>query len=139
MHRVFSLVKRVLDGTYQGSAQPEHLQAYLDEFVFRFNCRGSHKRGLLFFRLLEAAIAGSPVPCKDLAVVHSQPMIVPNPPSAPRLLPRTLAGDPIERPWRASTWLLEAAAAGTARMNVMMAEAVTLAKIAGAAEVDQAP
>lgn len=38
----------------------------------------------------------------------------------------------------ARTWLLEAAAAGTARMNVKMAEAVTLAKIAGAAVVDQA-
>lgn len=38
----------------------------------------------------------------------------------------------------ARTWLLEAAAAGTARMNVKMAEAVTLAKIAGTAEVDQA-
>ena len=38
----------------------------------------------------------------------------------------------------ARTWLLEAAAAGTARMNVKMAEAVTLAKIAGTAQVDQA-
>ena len=38
----------------------------------------------------------------------------------------------------ARTWLLEAAAAGTARMNVKMAEAVALAKIAGQSEVDQA-
>jgi transposase len=38
----------------------------------------------------------------------------------------------------ARTWLLEAAAAGTARMNVKMAEAVTLAKIAGTTEVDHA-
>jgi len=38
----------------------------------------------------------------------------------------------------ARAWLLEAAAAGTARMNVKMAEAVTLAKIAGTTEVDQA-
>lgn len=38
----------------------------------------------------------------------------------------------------ARTWLLEAAAAGTARMNVKMAEAVALAKIAGQAEVDHA-
>jgi len=38
----------------------------------------------------------------------------------------------------ARTWLLEAAAAGTARMNVKMAEAVTLAKIAGTAVVDRA-
>jgi hypothetical protein len=38
----------------------------------------------------------------------------------------------------ARSWLLEAAAAGTARMNVKMAEAVTLAKIAGTVEVDHA-
>lgn len=38
----------------------------------------------------------------------------------------------------ARTWLLEAAAAGTARMNVKMAEAVALAKIAGAADVNLA-
>ncbi|MCI0144127.1 IS21 family transposase, partial [Arthrobacter bambusae] len=38
----------------------------------------------------------------------------------------------------ARTWLVEAAAAGTARMNVKMAEAVTLAKIAGTETVDRA-
>nr|WP_246021471.1 IS21 family transposase [Arthrobacter echini] len=38
----------------------------------------------------------------------------------------------------AHAWLLEAAAAGTARMNQKMAEAVALAKISGTAEVDQA-
>lgn len=27
VHRLFSLTKRVLEGTYQGSVQPEHLQA----------------------------------------------------------------------------------------------------------------
>ena len=62
VRRLFSLTKRVLDGTHQGSAQPEHLQAYLDEFVFRFDRRTSHKRGMLFFRLLQAAVAGSPAP-----------------------------------------------------------------------------
>ncbi len=38
----------------------------------------------------------------------------------------------------ARTWLVEAAAAGAQRMNVKMAEAVTLAKIAGTAAVDRA-
>lgn len=38
----------------------------------------------------------------------------------------------------ARTWLLEAAAAGAQRINVKMAEAVALAKIAGADEVDKA-
>ena len=102
VHRLFSLTKRVLDGTHQGSVQPEHLQAYLGEFVFRFNRRTSHKRGMLFFRLLEAAVAGSPAPYKDIAVIHRKPLIVPIPPPAPRDLPRTLAGLPLERPWRAA-------------------------------------
>lgn len=38
----------------------------------------------------------------------------------------------------AHAWLLEAAAAGTARMNMKMAEAVALAKISGITEVDTA-
>ncbi len=38
----------------------------------------------------------------------------------------------------AAAWLVEAAAAGTARMNVKMAEAVALAKIAGTEAVDRA-
>lgn len=38
----------------------------------------------------------------------------------------------------AKTWLVEAAAAGTGRINVKMAEAVTLAKIAGTESVDRA-
>ncbi|NUS34919.1 MAG: IS21 family transposase [Pseudarthrobacter sp.] len=38
----------------------------------------------------------------------------------------------------ARTWLVEAAAAGTGRMNVKMAEAVALAKIAGTESVDRA-
>jgi hypothetical protein len=38
----------------------------------------------------------------------------------------------------ARTWLIEAAAAGTGRMNVKMAEAVTLAKIACTETVDRA-
>lgn len=38
----------------------------------------------------------------------------------------------------AATWLVEAAAAGTGRMNLKMAEAVTLAKIAGTKQVDRA-
>ena len=102
VHRLFSLAKRVLDGTYQGSVQPEHLQAYLNEFVFRFNRRRSHKRGMLFFRLLEAAVAGSPAPYKDIAVIHRKPLVAPIPPPVPHDLPHTLAGPPRERPWRAA-------------------------------------
>ena len=61
VHRVASLVKRWILGTYHGSVQPEHLDAYLDEFVFRFNRRTSTSRGLLFYRLMQQAVVTAPV------------------------------------------------------------------------------
>ena len=54
-HRVVSLVKRWLLGTYQGAVANAQLPYYLDEFTFRFNRRSSRARGLLFYRLLEQA------------------------------------------------------------------------------------
>ena len=48
VHRVASLVKRWILGTHHGSVHPGHLDAYLDEFVFRFNRRNSSLRGMLF-------------------------------------------------------------------------------------------
>src|SRR6266545_830759 len=59
-HRVASLLKRWLLGTHQGSVSPEHLDAYLGEFTFRFNRRSSRRRGLLFYRLLEQAVITPP-------------------------------------------------------------------------------
>jgi hypothetical protein len=56
VHRVASLLKRWLLGTHQGGGKPRQLDAYLDEFVFRFNRRKSASRGLLFYRLLEQAV-----------------------------------------------------------------------------------
>lgn len=56
VHRVASLLKRWLLGTYQGGVSQEHLDYYLDEFTFRFNRRRSRSRGLLFYRLLEGAV-----------------------------------------------------------------------------------
>lgn len=55
VHRVASLVKRWLLGTYQGGISKAHLSYYLDEYTFRFNRRTSRARGLLFYRLLEQA------------------------------------------------------------------------------------
>ena len=55
VHRVASLVKRWLLGTYQGGVSKAHLPYYLDEFTFRFNRRSSRARGLLFHRLIEQA------------------------------------------------------------------------------------
>ena len=41
VHRIASLLKRWLLGTHQGGTQFQHIQLYLDEFVFRFNRRTS--------------------------------------------------------------------------------------------------
>jgi transposase-like protein len=61
VHRVASLVKRWILGTHHGSVQPGHLDAYLDEFVFRFNQRTSTSRGMLFYRLMQQAVVTAPV------------------------------------------------------------------------------
>ncbi len=66
VHRVASLLKRWLMGTHQGAIRGEHLDAYLEEFTFRFNRRSSRRRGLLFYRLLEQAVVTDPAPYKDL-------------------------------------------------------------------------
>lgn len=56
VHRVAALLKRWYFGTYHGRVDKERLQTYLDEFVFRFNRRTSGSRGLVFHRLIQAAI-----------------------------------------------------------------------------------
>ena len=61
VHRVAALIKRWILGTHHGSVQPAHLDAYLDEFVFRFNRRTSTSRGMLFYRLLQQAVVTNPV------------------------------------------------------------------------------
>ena len=62
--RVASLLKRWLLGTHQGAVRPSHLDYYLDEFTFRFNRRTSRARGMLFYRLLQQAVAVEPFPAK---------------------------------------------------------------------------
>jgi transposase-like protein len=66
IHTIVSLLKRWLLGTHQGAVEPNHLQAYLDEYVFRFNRRKSAQRGLLFYRLLESAMRTKTISYKDL-------------------------------------------------------------------------
>lgn len=66
VHRIASLLKRVLSGTHQGAVSPKHLDSYLDEYTFRFNRRTSRARGLLFYRLLEQAVCISAVPYKKI-------------------------------------------------------------------------
>ncbi len=64
VHRVASLLKRWLLGTHQGGVSIRQLDFYLDEFVFRFYRRTSGSRGLLFYRLMQQAVATPPKPAK---------------------------------------------------------------------------
>ena len=59
VHLTFTLLKRLMLGTYHGTPRGRHLPAYLDEFVFRFNRRALPPagRGL---RLLERAMQTQP-------------------------------------------------------------------------------
>jgi transposase-like protein len=56
--RVFSNLKRWLAGTHHGRVEAHHLQAYLDEYAFRFNRR--FRRGPAFLRALMLLVATRP-------------------------------------------------------------------------------
>jgi transposase-like protein len=60
VHRAVSLLKRWMLGTHQGAIGYQHLDDYLNEFVFRFNRRKSASRGKLFLRLAQHAIQIAP-------------------------------------------------------------------------------
>jgi len=66
VHRVAALLKRWLLGTHQKYCVKGHLQAYLDEFVFRFNRRNSRSRGLLFDTLIKQAVLAKPKMYKEI-------------------------------------------------------------------------
>lgn len=66
VHLVASLLKRWLIGTHQGGVQRDQLGYYLDEFTFRFNRRRSKVRGLLFYRLVQQAVAVAPAPYRSI-------------------------------------------------------------------------
>jgi len=72
VHLVVSLLKRWLGGTHQGAVTSAHLQAYLDEFAFRFNRRLSKHRGKLFHRLIQQSITSKPKPVKALYISKPQ-------------------------------------------------------------------
>ena len=100
VHRATALVKRWLMSTHQGSVDHAHLPGYLNEFVFRFNRRSSRRRGLLFIRVLELAVAHEPVRYRELVHTSGKPrknMPVPRQPgSHPISVERATAN----RPWR---------------------------------------
>jgi len=101
VHRVASLAKRWVAGTHQGRFDEAHLQSYLDELTFRFNCRRSRSRGLLFYRVLELAVGHDPVRFRRL-VANSRSKKVP--PASPerRGHPPSLDRPRADRPWRAA-------------------------------------
>lgn len=99
VHRVASLTKRWLLGTHQGSVGDEHLASYLNEFVFRFNRRTSRSRGMLFYRVLELAVAHAPVRYQDL-IANPRPQQKPQAPPGKRGRPPSLQRPPANRPWR---------------------------------------
>lgn len=57
VHRVSSLLKRMILGIYQGSFHKKYAQGYLDEFTFRFNRRKSRDIGLKFMRIVEQVVS----------------------------------------------------------------------------------
>ena len=101
IHRVFSLFKSMLSGAYMGGGSSQHLPEYTSEFVFRFNRRRARKRGLLFMRLLQRAVAAEPVTYSDLVRVSRPKQAHPSGVSGPRRAPGSLAVAPVDRPWLA--------------------------------------
>jgi len=103
VHRVAALVKRWLLGTHQGAFSADHMQAYLDEFTFRFNRRGSRARGMLFYRLLEQSVAMHPISFRDL-VANPKPRKggkqCPLPPCSGKGAPSSLHKTVSPSPWR---------------------------------------
>ena len=83
----------------RGSVEPAHLASYLNEFVFRFNRRRSRSRGMVFYRVLELAVAHDPVRYQDLIATRRPRAVRPTPPQV-RGHPPSLERPPTNRPWR---------------------------------------
>lgn len=66
VHRLAALLKRWLLGTHHGAVESKHLQAYLNEYVFRFNRRRARSRPMLWLRLLQQAVAVGPTTYGEL-------------------------------------------------------------------------
>jgi len=60
-HWTISLLKRWLIGTHAGAMKPKHLQAYLDEFIFRHNRRKTKGVCRIAARVIESAAAKPPL------------------------------------------------------------------------------
>jgi transposase-like protein len=72
VHLIFSLLKRWILGTHQGSVSLKHLDGYLEEFTFRFNRRRARWITHGAERLLGIAMATPPRPFWNI-VGHPRP------------------------------------------------------------------
>lgn len=103
VHHVASLVKRWLQVTHQGSFGADHMQAYLDEFAFRFNHRRSRASGMLFYRLLEQSVTMHPISFQHL-VANPRPRKTEENRPAQRNIAKNVTssrgGEIIRSPWR---------------------------------------
>lgn len=66
IHLVFGLTKRWLLGTHHGAVRAKHLQAYLDEYVFRFNRRMAKCISHRFARLVQYALQTKPATYRSI-------------------------------------------------------------------------
>ena len=99
VHRIASLLQRWLLGTHQGAVSPVHLDAYLNEFTFRFNRRHSPATRMLFYRLLEQSIAADPITYSSLIANSKATGRHHTPPSRPgRVAPIPAVYGPGDKP-----------------------------------------
>ena len=66
VHWTVSGLKRWLLGTHAGAVQLKHLQAYLDEFVFRYNRRKTKGVGRIAARTIANLVATEPMTMRQL-------------------------------------------------------------------------
>lgn len=59
VHWIASQLKRWILGTHASAVRPHHLQAYLDEFTFRYNRRTTNGVGRVAARTIEGLVANS--------------------------------------------------------------------------------
>ena len=99
IYGLFQKGRVLAQDAHQGSVDDAHLARYLNEFVFRFNRRRSRSRGMVFYRVLELAVAHDPVRYQDLIATKRPRAVLPTPPQA-RGHPPSLERPPANRPWR---------------------------------------
>jgi transposase-like protein len=71
-HWTISLLKRWILGTHAGAISPKHLQAYLDEFSFRYNRRKTNGVARIAARVIERLTGTPPLTMRQI-VDHSLP------------------------------------------------------------------